>query len=289
YTVILYEYISDTELQITKIFSESEGGNNFNTNLTEGLIINKINGVPINLSKGDTLGKALTSFDLNNLTLSMDTDNYNLNINITGVVIGIYTNSYFMYKNDVAKFFTSFWPEFVFRELLWLFVIAISITLFNMLPLPIFDGDRLIKELINWGFGEDYTSVRKKKEKFYYKQSEPECELSEYHVEKIDKIDILLSESSSSNSREIIELSSDSYELIDKTGDGLNDTVLIKLPDSTTIKEKTIFEVSYDYYHDNKKKAKMYTLNIIRILTLIILGGNFLLSFIKFGFNLFWL
>ncbi|MCK4287492.1 MAG: site-2 protease family protein, partial [Candidatus Lokiarchaeota archaeon] len=122
YTGIRYEYINGTELQITKIYSESEGGNNFNTNLTEGLIFNKINGVPINQTKGDTLGKALTLFNLKNLTLGTGTENYTLNINVTGVVIGIFSNLYFMHKNDVAKFLTSFWPVFWFTELSMLFM-----------------------------------------------------------------------------------------------------------------------------------------------------------------------
>ncbi|MHA2182679.1 MAG: site-2 protease family protein, partial [Promethearchaeota archaeon] len=290
YTGILYEYISDTELQITKIFNENEGGNNFNTNLTEGLIINKINSIPINLTKGDTLGKALAlKFDIKNLTLSMDTENYTLNVNVTGVVIGIFTNSYFMHKNDVAKFFTSFWPEFWLRELSWLFIIAFSITLFNMLPLPVFDGDRLVKELINWGIGEDYKSKKKRKDKFYFKDDEKDYELSEYRVEKINSIEIIIDDQSKLTDSSKILLAEDKYDLIDKIGDGFKDTVSLNLPEQKKLPEGTKIEITYDYIHDVKKKTKKTILNALRIITLVIVAGNFILSIVKFGGVLFWI
>jgi len=283
YTGILYEYINETDLKITKIFGESDGGNNFNSNLTVGLIINTINSVPINQTKGDTLKKALTLFDLKNLTLSIDTQNYTLNVNVTGVVIGIYSNSYFMYKNSVAKFFTSFWPEFWIREILWLFIIAFSITLFNMLPIPIFDGDRLVKELINWGIGEDYKSIKKKKEKFYFKNDEKDYELSEYRVDKIISIEIVMDDSSR------IMLAEDKYELVDKIGDGFKDTVSLNLPEQKKLPEGSRIEISYDHYYDEKRKMKRGILNSLRLIIFIILLGNFLLSFIKFGGLLFWI
>ncbi|MFW9973504.1 MAG: site-2 protease family protein, partial [Candidatus Odinarchaeota archaeon] len=151
---INYKYISDTELQITKIYSASEGGNNYDKNLTIGLIITEINGIPINYSSGNTLKKALTEFYINTINLTSDSSfTYILDVDTIGVEIGIYSNSYFMYKNEVAKFFTSFWPDFWLKEIAWLFIIAFSITIFNMLPLPVFDGDRIVKELMNWGFG----------------------------------------------------------------------------------------------------------------------------------------
>jgi membrane-associated protease RseP (regulator of RpoE activity) len=289
YIGILYEYISDTELQITKIFSESEGGNNFNTNLTEDLIINKINGVPINKTKGDTLGKALTLFDLKNLTLSKAKENYTLNVNVTGVVIGIFSNSYFMHKNDIAKFFTSFWPEFLLYEIFLLFLIAFSITLFNMLPLPVFDGDRLVKELINWGIGEDYKSIKKKKDKFYFKNDEKDYELSEYRVDKINSIEIFMDDKSKFTNSSRIILAEEKYELIDKIGDGFNDTVSLNLPEQKKLPEGSRIEISYNYYYDEKRKIKRGILNSLRLITLFIVAGNFILSFIKFGGSLFWI
>ncbi|MHA2283320.1 MAG: site-2 protease family protein [Promethearchaeota archaeon] len=290
YTGILYKYINDTTLQITKIFSESEGGNNFNTNLTEGLIINTVDGVPINQTKGDTIGKALAlKFDIKTLTLSMDTENYTLNVNVTGVVIGIFSNSYFMYKNDVAKFFTSLWPEFWLREIIWLFIIAFSITLFNMLPLPIFDGDRLVKELINWGIGENYNSIKKRKDKFYFKKDEKDYELSEYRVEKINSIEIIMEDQSKFTDSSRIILAEEKYELVDKIGDGFKDTVSLNLPEQKNLPEGSRVEIAYDYCYDEKKKTKRIILNSLRIITLLIILGNFILSLVNFGPLLFWI
>jgi hypothetical protein len=108
-------------------------------------------------------------------------------------------------------------------------------------------------------------------------------------VEKIDYIKIILKEKISDRETGNIELTPANYELIDKMGTGSKDTVLIKLPETATIKEDSVFEISYEYLYDNKKKLKSIVLNTIRLITLIVIAGNFLFSFIKFGFNLFWL
>ncbi|MCK4479174.1 MAG: site-2 protease family protein [Candidatus Lokiarchaeota archaeon] len=289
YLGILYEYISDTQLQITRIYSASESGNNYNKNLTVGLNITKINGVPINRISGETLEKALTEFNLNTINFSTDSETYILDVNTTGVKIGIGTYSYFMHKNDVAKFFTSFWPEFWLREIAWLFIIAFSITLFNMLPLPIFDGDRIVKELLNWGFGEEYKTTRKKKDKVRFKKDETDLNLSEYRVEKVDNVKIIIEEKSGVREQSEIILSEDKYNLIDKIGDGFKDTVVLNLPEQTTLEEGSLIEISYEYWYDEKRKVKNSILNIIRYFTLFIIAGNFILSFIKFGGIMFWI
>ncbi|MHA2008662.1 MAG: site-2 protease family protein [Promethearchaeota archaeon] len=289
YLGILYEYTSNSELRITKIFTENEGGNNFNINLTEGVIINKVNGISINKTEGDTLEKALTVFNLKNLTLSTNTQDYVLKVDTIGVVIGIFTNTYFMHKNNIAKFFTSVWPEFLLREISWLFIIAFSITLFNMLPLPIFDGDRLVKELINWGVGEDYKSIKKKKDKFYFKKDDKNYELSEYRVNKVNSITIIIDDPSRITPPSEIALAQEKYELVDKIGDGFKDTVSLNLPEQTKIPDGSKVEISYNHWYDEKRKTKRAILNSIRLVTLFIVVGNFILSFVKFGGLLFWI
>ena len=286
---ILFEYISNTELQITKIYSASDGGNNYNKNLTVGLIITEVNGVPINQSNGDKLEKALTEFHLNTINLSTASDTYVLDVEEIGVKIGIYSFTYFMHKNAFAKSLTPFWPEFWLREIVWLYVISFSITLFNMLPLPVFDGDRMIKELINWGFGEEYKTTKKKKEKILYKKDEKDLNLSEYRIEKVDSVRILLEDQTGAGQPSEIILAEDKYTLIDKIGDGFKDTVSLNIPEHTQLEEGSLIEISYEYWHDEKQKIKKTLINTLRLITLFILAGNFILSFVRFGGLLFWI
>ncbi|MFW9900814.1 MAG: site-2 protease family protein [Candidatus Thorarchaeota archaeon] len=285
---ILYEYISDTVIRITRIYSASEGGNNYDKGLSLGLNITKINNVSINRISGDTLERALTEFGLNTINLSSVSDTYILDVETTGVKIGIYSYSYFMHKNDIAKFFTPFWPEFWLREIVWLFLIAFSVTLFNMLPLPVFDGDRIMKELIDWGFGEEFKTTKKKMEKILFKKDEKDLELSEYRVEKVDSVKVIIGQRFSAKPQSEIILAEDKYSLIDKTGDGFKDTVSLDLPEYTNLEDGSLFEITYEYWHDEKRKIKRSIINIIRFITLFILVGNLVLSFVKFGELIFW-
>ena len=287
---ILYEYISNDKLKITYIFSKDEDGNNYDKNLEKDLIITKINGTYINREKGKTLEKVLTNLSLTKIKLTSESGrNYNLDVELDGVFIGILSKLYWMPINDLAKLFGGNYPDFLFREILWLWIIAFSITLFNMLPLPIFDGFRVMKELINWGIGEEYKTKKKKKEKFMFKKKENDYTLSEYRVEKIDSIKIFIGGQSSTVERSEIILSKNNYKLTDKIGDGFKSTVSFDLPKQTNLDENSLIEVSYEYWYDEKKKLKRTILYIISFFTLFILVGNFILSYIQLGAVTFWI
>ncbi|HUW89556.1 MAG TPA: site-2 protease family protein, partial [Candidatus Nanopelagicaceae bacterium] len=279
---IRYEYIPNgTGLIITYNYSSSTETN---------ILISKVNGTAINTSNGDTLELLLTDFNLKAINLTTNTGNdYILDVEIVGVFIGVQSNSYWMHKNDLAKLFTSNWPDFLIKELLWLFVIAFSITIFNMMPLPIFDGDRFVKELINWIFGEDYKTKKKKTDRLVYKGTDTECKLTEYRVENVEYVKIILKEDYKSNQNGEVLLGKDNYELIDSIGDGYKDTVSVKLPETTKLKKNSVFEVSFEYWYDNKRKIKNNVLNAIRIVALSLILGNFVLSYVMFGFDLFWI
>lgn len=279
---IRYEYIPNgTGLRITY---------NYSSNSKTNILINKINGTAINTSSGDTLELVLTNFNLKAINLTSDLGmDYILDAEVVGVFIGVQSTYYWMHKNDFAKFFTSNWPDFWFRELLWLFIISFSITLFNMMPLPIFDGDRFLKELVNWIFGEDYKSKRKKKDRLIYKGIDTECKLTEYRVENIESVKILLKDAQKGDPNSEILLGKENYELVDKIGDGFRDTVLVNLPETTKLKKNSVFEISYEYLHDDKRKIKSIVINTIRIIAFSLIIGNFILSFMNFGFNLFWI
>jgi hypothetical protein len=158
-----------------------------------------------------------------------------------------------------------------------------------MLPLPVFDGDRIVKELINWGFGEEYKSTKNKTDKIPYNKDEKDLNLSEYRVEKIESVKIIMGDKKKVIEKSEILLTDDKYSLIDKIGDGFKDSVSLNLPEYTQLEENSMFEVTYEYWYDEKRKIKNTLLNIIRYITLVIILGNFVLSFIKFGGLLFWI
>lgn len=287
---ILYEYISNDKLQITYIFSKEEDGNNYNRHLERNLVITKINGTYINVEKGKTLEKILTKYNLTELKLTSESGkNYHLKLELDGVFIGIYSKLYWMPKNDIAKLFGGNSPDFLLREIIWLWIIAFSVTLFNMLPLPIFDGFRVVKELVNWGIGEEYKTKRKKKEKLMFKRKENTYGLSEYRVENVESVKIIMGSKSPYTERSEIILNKNNYELIDKIGDGYKSTISFNLPENTNLKDNSLIEVTYEYWYDEKKKIKKTILYIISLIILIIIAGNFILSYMKLGSVTFWI
>ena len=271
-----YEYVSNNEIRITYNYTSDQSTN---------IIINQVNGTKINQTAGDTLEIFLTHFHLKALNLSNDLGNhYIIKPVVAGVYVGVETGIYWMYKNDFAKFLTPNWPDFWLKELSWLFVIGFSLTIFNMMPLPIFDGDRMLKEALNSLMGRKYTQKKTRREKFVYDLGELECKLSEYRVQEVKEVKI----TDKDKDLEII-LGKDNYELVDSIGDKFNDTVKINLKPATSFSKNAIFEVEYDFLDDEKARNKKIILNTIRIIALALIIGNFMLSFIKFGFHIPWL
>ncbi|GAH10857.1 unnamed protein product, partial [marine sediment metagenome] len=131
YEKIRYNYMPNgTAIRITYNFSSSS---------ETDILITQVNGTLINKSSGATLELLLTDLNLKAINLTSDLGkDYIIDVEVIGVFIGVQSNSYWMHKNDFAKFFTSSWPDFWLRELVWLFIISFSITLFNMMPLPVF-------------------------------------------------------------------------------------------------------------------------------------------------------
>ncbi|MEJ2293372.1 MAG: hypothetical protein P8Y23_01220, partial [Candidatus Lokiarchaeota archaeon] len=167
---------------------------------------------------------------------------------------------------------------------------SFSITIFNMMPIPGFDGDRIIREIIKWIFGEKYGSTKRKRtERFIYRGDDTDCHLQEYHVIDVESIKIYLKGKSNDKGKSEILLGENNYKLVDTTGSGSYDTVSIILPEDTKIQENTTFELTYEYLYDENNRKKKPLLNFIRILSLGLIIGTFALSFINFGLTFFWI
>jgi membrane-associated protease RseP (regulator of RpoE activity) len=258
---------------------------NYTTNEEVNITITKINGIDINKSAGITFWSFRTKYTLDNITLSATNGRtYTYKIKDGEPYVGVTSVVTYMYKNDFGKILTNFFPEFISREIFWLFLIAFSVTLFNMLPLPIFDGDRMVKELVHWVVGEKYEEKGEKEERFIYDSESDELELSEYRVEKINYVKFTWGENQQKKENKIT-LGEDNYKLIDKIGDGFKSTISLDLHADSKIKEGAEISVSYTYWKDTKTQLKKNIVNGIRIITLVIVGLNFLISIMKFGLN----
>ena len=157
-----------------------------------------------------------------------------------------------------------------------------------MAPLPVFDGDRMVKELLDWGFGEEYITTRKKTDKVKFNKDEKELQMSEYRVEKIDSVKILIKNKINVKDKTEIILAEDKYSLIDKIGDGFKDSILLDLPEQTKLEEGSLIEISYEYWYDEKQKIKKPILNFLRYFILFFIAGNLILSITKLGGLFFW-
>ncbi|TFF98259.1 MAG: hypothetical protein EU547_02045 [Promethearchaeota archaeon] len=271
-----YSYINNSAILIDY---------NYTSNNKINITITEINGIPIDRLAGITFWSFRTNFTLDTITLtSIDGSSYNYNIKDGEPYVGIQSVVTYMYKNDIGKILTNFYPEFISRELFWLFLISFSVTLFNMLPLPIFDGDRMVKELINWVVGENFDQKEEKEDEFRYVKEDNELELSEYRVDEINSIKFIWKESHQEEETKLI-LGEDNYKLIDKIGDGYKSTISLNLPPGSDIKEGAQIFASYTHWRDSKAQIKKLIINTVRIITLIIVGLNFLISIIKFGLD----
>ncbi len=271
-----YTYKNDTTILINYNYSS---GSNLN------ILINKINDIQINRSEGITFWSFRTDFSLDRINLTtIDGMKYSYQVKDGNPYIGITRFITYMYKNEIGHLFTNFFPDLIFKEIGWLFLIAFSVTIFNMLPLPIFDGDRIVKELINWVVGERYDEKEERDEQFLYTKESITLELSEYRIEEITSITFSWGKNDGTSDNKIT-LGEDNYRLIDTIGDGFKSTLSLDLPETSRIQEGAEIKVSYIFWKDSKTQLKKAVLNSIRVITLFIVILNFIISIIQFGLD----
>jgi len=122
-----------------------------------------------------------------------------------------------------------------------------------------------------------------------FKRKENNYGLSEYRVENVETVKIIMGNKSPYTERSEIIVNKNNYELIDKIGDGYKSTISFNFPENTNLKDNSLIEVTYEYWYDEKKKIKKTILYIISLIILIIIAGNFILSYIKLGSVTFWI
>jgi len=174
-------------------------------------------------------------------------------------------------------------PNTLHVEFLWLYIIAISVTMFNMMPLPIFDGDKCVYEIID-AFIPPKNEKKTLTESFRITKDFKQAELRSVFVEHIEKIDLVRKETDGNEIYEPLEPFKD-YQAVDADGDGMVDHVSFELREQPLPKDAWV-DIHFVAEVDSNKARKDFIMNVIRIVALAIVLGNFVVSFIAFGFKI---
>ncbi|MHA1767456.1 MAG: site-2 protease family protein [Promethearchaeota archaeon] len=301
--------MSENSINITEVFkNDTESGIN-EGRIPENVIITKINGIQISLSN-----QTFKEFIANKIApkpgdFLVFTDENEINYTIITtkkpilpVFIGIQTQAYWVPSNWFGRLIGGVFPNEVNLFLTFTFMISLSLALFNLLPISIFDGGRMIKEIINLIIGtKEIEKEARKKLLYEYDKKDPKQHLFTHSVNKIINVKAIIPEIHSLNDKNEEEQAEDikkreknnisyinlPYNFYDTSTDGFIDT--IEITDDQNIKDKSKIEVEIEYEHDLREKPKQLIYRAISLFMVILLIASFIISYIKFGKTLFWL
>ncbi len=295
FTGVFFEE-SETSVEVTRVLKNAtETGINEGI-LEKGDIITSIRGMNINL----TNGKTFEEFLLNDVSLTIEeptlvdigiqTDEGNEYIWIwfiptpkSYVFIGVQSSAYWLPKNSFTRLLGGNFPIWLEKEIFYFYMVAFSVTLFNMLPLPIFDGNRILREIVHWIIGTKYGKKAQKKIKLYFDPEESNYHLMEYNITKIIDMEMDLSTHIHPDLIDTVN-----YIPLDTIQDGFLDSIKMDLKSGNLPEAGTQFTVTVEYIVDEKAKLKKGIVLGIGLLVTALLLANFILSYIFLGNITFW-
>ncbi|QEE14838.1 site-2 protease family protein [Promethearchaeum syntrophicum] len=299
---------SVNSVNITEVFKNaSESGIN-EGRIPENTIITKINGIQILLSNQSFKEFFTEKFSLKPGETLIFTDgnenNYTLITSekpIVPVLIGIGTISYWVPSNWLGRLIGGLFPYEINIFVSFTFMISLSLALFNLLPISIFDGGRMMKELLHIVIGTKNIDKEAKKKLLY----EFDIENSKQHlfthsinevirVRELIPLDAIIINGNESNNYGEIETKNGKsfkgrdllYKTHDTSNDGFIDTVEIN--EDQNIETKRLIEVEIEYEQDLKEIPKKRIYRIISSIMGVVIIASFIISLIKFGTSIFW-
>ncbi|MHA1682540.1 MAG: site-2 protease family protein [Promethearchaeota archaeon] len=267
--------------------------------LFHGDVIMDINGTPLSAQAGYTLSSFLyynvTQNDtlectilrggvLMNVTFATGPPPNETGYNQSIAFIGVQTEFYWPPRNWLGRLLGGTFPNTLSIEIYWTFVIAISVTLFNMLPLVVFDGDKVVYEILNH-FIKSKPQKKNLKESIEVRGKDFKLfQFRPVQIEVIEKIVMHIPLDNGEYEQTVLEEFKD-YQLVDSNGDGVVDHATFEIREES-IPTGAILEAEYSAIVDAKKKVKNTIMNIIRFATLTIIALNFIISGLTIGFTL---
>ncbi|WP_371801942.1 site-2 protease family protein [Candidatus Lokiarchaeum ossiferum] len=302
YTGLNLSKVDNFSLNVTNVFKNvTESGNN-EGNIPEKVIIKKINGISLNLTEYSfkEFVKTFINPEVGDILIFTDNEGQNYSINtseipVIPVFIGLTSETYWIPKNGIGRLFGGLFPIELYTFLYYTFLIMFSLAIFNLLPTTIFDGGRLVKEIINLIFGtKDYNLNARKRLHYEYSEKDQRQHLMTQGIHHVIGVRELIPLNDEENKKDInledestFELRELEYQPHDTSTDGFIDTIEIK--SYKDLKNKSLIEVEIEYEQDLKEPIKKKVYKSISWAIGIILLASLAISTIKFNKTLFWL
>ncbi|MHA1372013.1 MAG: site-2 protease family protein, partial [Promethearchaeota archaeon] len=197
--------------------------------------------------------------------------------------MGITSEYYWPPKNSFASLLGGTFPNRLIVEVFWLYLISFNVALFNMMPLPICDGDKVVSEIVNYiiRFRKEERRLQKK---YYLDRENPNVlELENPEIKKVEEITIITKIKGTEEKTKLEEFLD--YQLVDANGDGNVDHVHFALRQEP-IPSNSMISVQFIAEMDVRERLKKIILNVIRIITVAIVAGNFIISGLTLGIKL---
>lgn len=287
---ILYEYVSETAVKITRVFrNATEGGVN-EGNLPENIVITQVNGQSIDqlthpLAK--IIDTEIRPAINQSLTFTSNVgQNYYLiakEIPVTPVFIGLTDEDYWIPKNFFSELLGPTFPRWLEQEFSIFLVLALSVTMFNMVPIPAVDGNQVVREIIDWSVDKIRgTRIQRRKREgvqMQYNEKNLDYNFPESEIISVDRVVY------ESDPQFTFENGKD-FKLLKSWNSDTYDGISFDVPAGKKPINQEKLLVDYVYAHDENQKTKKRIMWIIWIIMLSLIISNVVLSIMKFG-NLF--
>ncbi len=283
----LYVYESDTSVRITRVFrNASEEGVN-EGNLPENVIITEVDGRLI-----DRLSNPLASIidteiqPAVNQSLkfkSSDGHNYYLiakDIPVTPVFIGLTQEDYWIPQNFLSELFGPTFPRWLEVEFNLFLMISLSVTIFNMMPAPIVDGNQVVKEIIGWSVdkvkGKRFQRRKREGIRMQFNEKNLDYNFPETEIVSVDRVVY------ESDPQFTFENGKD-FKMLKSWDSETYDGLSFDVPGGKKPIDKENLLVDYVFESDENQKIKKRIMWIIWIIALSLIIANIVLSIVKFG------
>lgn len=287
YLGFTYSYFNATAVRIDQVFSNATEGGDNEGRINAGTVVTMVNGLAINNSSqtlADILqskiqpvpGSILNVTTSDGIVLYLNTEA----IPVITVYVGLTTADFWIPSNFFSALLSGTFPSWLREEIVLFLLIALSLTIFNMMPLPVFDGNRLVSEALDW-FVDKTRGVKRHPEKrtdvrLQYYEKNLEYKFPEAEIIDVERVTY------ESDPMFVFEKGKD-FKLLE-TGDGSTyDGLSFDIENGKKPVDKEMLHVDYSYIQDDNQGLKKGILWAFWIISLAIIVGNFLVSFLKFG------